>query len=80
MNETEFWGAIALLDWSCEGDGAAAADPLVAYPAPPAGARLGELAFAPMRAWARKYGADPADYPHDPRPGFQTFDNAAGWS
>ena len=46
----------------------------------PASARFEELMFAPMRAWARKYGADPADYPHGPRPGFQTFDNAAGWS
>ncbi len=33
-----------------------------------------------MRAWARKYGADPADYPHEPRPGFQTFDNEEGWA
>lgn len=55
-------------------------DALAGRPAPPAGARFEELAFAPMRAWARKYGADPADYPHEPRPGFQTFDNAAGWS
>lgn len=33
-----------------------------------------------MRAWARKYCADPADYPHEPRPGFQTFDNEEGWA
>ena len=47
---------------------------------PPAGARFEELMFAPMRARARKYGDDPADYPHEPYPGFQAFDNAAGWA
>ena len=36
--------------------------------------------FAPMRAWARKHGADPADYPHEPRSDFQTFANEEGWS
>lgn len=46
----------------------------------PASVRFEELAFAPMRAWARRHGTDPADYPHEPRPGFQTFDNEEGWS
>lgn len=36
--------------------------------------------FAPMRAWARKYGDDPPDYPHQPYPGFQTCANEEGWS
>ena len=41
----------------------------------PAGVRFEELMFAPMRAWARKHGADPADYPHEPCPVFQTYAN-----
>lgn len=47
---------------------------------PPAGVRFEELVFAPMRAWARKHGADPADYPHEPCPVFQTYANEGGWA
>ena len=55
-------------------------DALAGRSAPAAGARFEELMFAPMKAWARKHGADPADYPHEPRSGFQTFANEEGWS
>lgn len=53
---------------------------LAGRPTPPAGERFEELMFAPMRAWARKYGDDPPDYPHQPYPGFQTCANEEGWS
>ena len=71
------------LGWRCAcvaGGRECYADALAGRSAPAAGARFEELMFAPMRAWARKYGDDPADYPHEPRPGFQTFANEDGWS
>lgn len=147
MDEDDFWDAIGLLDWDCEGGDAAVAEPLVAHlaalpdgdlfvfddalaahlraldqrdvadrafgpfrdrlfpdeflgwrcacvaagrdrwedalagcSAPPPGERFEELMFAPMRAWARKHGDDPPDYPHQPYPGFQTCANEEGWS
>lgn len=147
MDEDEFWDAIELLDWSCEGDDAAAAEPLVVHlaalpdgelfafddalathlraldrhdvadpvfgpfrdrffpdefpgwrcaciaggrgcyadalagrSAPPAETRFEELMFAPMRAWARRRGANPEVYPHRPVPSCQTFGNRDGWA
>ncbi len=70
------------LGWRCScvaGGKDCYAGALAGSSALPAGARFEELMFVPMKAWARKYGADPANYPHEPRPDFQTFDNAAGW-
>ena len=71
------------LGWRCScvaGGKDCYAGALAGRSALPAGARFEELTFAPMRAWARKYGADPADYPHEPYPSFQAYANEEGWA
>lgn len=77
MDEDEFLG------WRCAcvaGGRGCYADALAGRSAPAAGARFEELVFAPMRAWARKHGADPEVYLYRLVPSCQNFDNSDGWA
>ena len=37
------------------------------------------ILYAPAKAWAKKHNSDPDEYPHTPKPDYETGSNAKAW-
>lgn len=38
------------------------------------------LLYAPMKAWGKKHQQDPSQYPHIPKPSYESCSNKALWN
>lgn len=83
FGDAEYFSPDEFVDWRCvcvvNGEGLYR-DVLAGRRLPSSDLCFESILYVPMRAWARKHGAEAENYPHQSETDYFTYGNAEGWA